>query len=260
MIELAAIVGREEQRRPLHRAVGGKRDRAPEIPRADRRGLFRLALRGTKSTARRRAPSWPPGPRAASSSPIHLRVPIRRLEQAHRPARRLAPGRRLALLVPHPHLPEAFLLRGQRLAGVAHLDGLVRGHLAAVPKIALAGIQFIPVARDQYLVSALRLARERRACPRSSIQLSRGCGVSIPSGSFRYSQRNCPTTTAEAANGAMPAAAIINRLAIKKPRKAVMDRTVLRRRGLFIGSIVSHSVAGPQIHILPPPRPALAVG
>src|ERR1019366_8684396 len=141
---------------PLHSVVCGQGDCAPEIARADRRSLLRLAfrepdpLRLAEHLLRRLARS-----RFIQSDPFG--VPIGWPEESHCPARRLAPGGWLALPIPHPDLPVAFLLRYQRLAGVAELDGLVGTDLAAIPQVALIGVKFVPVTGDQDLVARLDL-------------------------------------------------------------------------------------------------------
>ena len=154
--ELAAIVRREEQSRLFHSAVRGQGNRLAEIARANWRGLVRLALREpdplrvAQHLLRRVL-------RGRLVQPDPFPMPIGRVEQSHRPARRLAPSRRLARVVPHPHLPKALLLRAQRLACVADLDGLVCVDLTAVPQVALVGLELVAVAGDQDLVAALGL-------------------------------------------------------------------------------------------------------
>ena len=66
-------------------------------------------------------------------------------------------------------------------------DGLVALDLAAVPEVALVAAEGRLVAGHEHLVSRLLLAPRRSM---STIQLSRGCATSIPSGSVRYSHRS----------------------------------------------------------------------
>ena len=96
-------------------------------------------------------------PGLVGADPLGL-GPIRRLEQAHRPERGLAPGRGRAVLVPDPDLPVARLVRPERLAGIDDGRGLVALDPAAVPEVALVAAQGLGVAGDQHLIGRLLLA------------------------------------------------------------------------------------------------------
>src|ERR1035437_4319920 len=79
-IEDAAIVGGEEQRRPLNGPVRRQGEHAPETARANRRGLVRLALR--EPDPLRIAEEVLRGPAAFGLvQPDPGSVPIRRVEQ-----------------------------------------------------------------------------------------------------------------------------------------------------------------------------------
>ncbi len=65
--------------------------------------------------------------------PHPLGLPIGGIQQPFRPKRRLAPGRRLAVAIPHPHLPIGRLSRRQRLSRVHHVGALVGCDLPAYP-------------------------------------------------------------------------------------------------------------------------------
>jgi len=158
-VEHAAVIRRPGQRGPPHHAVRRQGEPAPEVAGADGRGFFRLAfgepnpLRVAQHFHRHLA-------RGRLVQPDPPGVPIRGLEQAHRPARRRAPGRGFAAFVPDPHLPIAGLARGQRAAMVADVNGLIRHHLAAVPKVAPVGRQLPRAAGHQDLPGALLLAAD----------------------------------------------------------------------------------------------------
>ena len=90
-------------------------------------------------------------------------LPIAGHKQAHRPPGRPAPGRATAVPSPHGHFPKTLHPRLQGFAGVSDKGGLLGGHPAAVPKIALVGGQPFGRRRHQHAIGGLALAPFGRA-------------------------------------------------------------------------------------------------
>ena len=84
-----------------------------------------------------------------------FRTPIRRLQQAHRPRGRRAPGRRPARVAPDAHLPVDSLPRTERLAAILNPCSLLRRHAARIPQIAPVLLQGGRGARNQHAIGAL---------------------------------------------------------------------------------------------------------
>jgi len=89
--------------------------------------------------------------------PDPLSLPVRWLEQSHRPDRRRTPGRGLAILVPNLDLPVARLIGRERFSAVDDGRSIVALHLAAVPEVALVKHQIGVAAGYQNLVLGLSL-------------------------------------------------------------------------------------------------------
>src|SRR5262245_22301627 len=95
-------------------------------------------------------------PGAVGADPLGL-APVGRIEQPHRPERRLAPGGWLAILVPHPDLPVARLVRAERLAGIDDRGCLVALDATAIPEVALVAGQRISITGDDHVIGRLLL-------------------------------------------------------------------------------------------------------
>ncbi len=164
----------------------GAVDREPEgvIARRDQLGLLDLRIRRQSPVCDEQAMAFgfvgslvarvpdPLGPAERGLGQLYLARsvgadplgpgPVRRIEQSHRPERRLAPGRGAAVLVPGPHLPVARLMRRQRLAGIHDGRGLVALDAAAIPEIALVADQGRRIAGYQDMIGGLLLTALRQ--------------------------------------------------------------------------------------------------
>ena len=87
-----------------------------------------------------------------------LRLPVLRREHPHRPAGRLTPGGRPAVLVPEAHLPEHLLGRMERLSRVENIQAPVGSDRAAVPEVAVSERQRRGGGRRQNLIGRLAQA------------------------------------------------------------------------------------------------------
>src|SRR5437763_1460617 len=82
-------------------------------------------------------------------------MPVRCLQQTHRPSGLRTPGRRLGRIAPHAHLPVSTLSRTERLASIFDPCGLRRGNALGVPNITLVLTQDLGAACDKHVISAL---------------------------------------------------------------------------------------------------------
>ena len=81
--------------------------------------------------------------------------PVRRLEQAHLPLRHRTPRAGLTVTVPSAHFPKAAFPRNQGLPGIYDLGALIGVQLAAVPEIAVIGVEQLGRGCHQHLVRCL---------------------------------------------------------------------------------------------------------
>ena len=126
-------------------------------------------------------------------------LPITGAQQSHGPMRRFAPCRGLPLLVPHPHFPPAAQAGGQRSCRhrePAPFDLNQPCHCSRDRHFRRAVWPRSP-PREFDMPSAFCPARP--ACD-SSTHWRRGCGVSIPRGFTRYSQRSAAGCRSERAD------------------------------------------------------------
>ena len=147
-------------RRPI--VCGGQKNRRPDLP----------ILRQTEMFAEESFPDicWAPGipdpiPFAQAGGRFLFRLippdplghPIIRLQQPHRPKRRLTPDGRFAVLIPHAHLPVATGPRLQRLPLIRHMSAPVTFDLPAVPQVPLILREDFRRGGDQDLIGRLPL-------------------------------------------------------------------------------------------------------
>ena len=181
-VQRERVVGGDQERGLHHAAAGGNLDHLAEVRRAGRliagpgtTGPEPRAALKTQQLAKRRGPGILGLRHAVEPDPLGL--PIRRLEQSHRPPRRRAPGRLPAVLVPHADFPVAVLGGMQLAARVLHVNRLVGSHLAAVPAVALVGLQRGRRAGYQDPIGRLAQAAKRRVCRRQHPTQTRPGGV-----------------------------------------------------------------------------------
>ncbi len=98
--------------------------------------------------------------------PDPARLPVRRVEQAHRPHGGIAPAGRFPVLVPGLDDPVVSLARDERAAGVFHVCRPVRIHPAAVPEVASLVGQGFGRRSDEDPVGRLALAADGRRSSR----------------------------------------------------------------------------------------------
>ena len=146
------VIGCHEPAGGLDTAAGRQVENTAEVAGGDRRGFIGMAFRE-------------PDPRGVGedgwrfglieADPFGL--PIAGGEQAHRPARRFAPGRGVAVLVPRADFPEALLAGAERNAGVGNLDGASGHRFAGVPQVTPIGLEILGGGGDQDLEGGLAL-------------------------------------------------------------------------------------------------------
>ena len=142
--DLAAVEMQFVEAQAAH-ADGGRADRLLD--------LERLAKHGARGRLR---PLDVEGQFLGVRDPF--RLPLGRIENAHRPKGRLAPIGRLAVLVPHADLPPALRVRRQRLAGILDLNRPIGLDSAGVPEIALVLLEQFGAAGHENLIGRLPLA------------------------------------------------------------------------------------------------------
>ena len=151
-----SIIGRHLARRLLDLASGGNGDDAAEIAGLGRSAGCRAGLQPNprRPASRQQLRHW----FLLAVQPDPCGLPVRGLEQPHRPTCGPAPARCLPLVVPCLNLPATEHSRRQLLAGIFHLDGLLRGDLARVPQVSPILVQQVGTGSDQHAIGRLHLA------------------------------------------------------------------------------------------------------
>ena len=162
----AAHVRREGERGARHGAPGGQGEGAPH-PHLRQRAFLGSGKGGAHPVQRAQAEpallgERPAGGRRRGVEPDPFRRPLRRIEQAQRPARRDAPGGGHARLIPDPDFPPARRAGNERAAGVDNVVGRRVRNPARVPAFPAILRERFGAGSHQYLPGGLAQPARRR--------------------------------------------------------------------------------------------------